>query len=80
MVLNEKILKVLTIYGREGHLGHVTWTILKYKLSFLFMRHHVKFGFDLAKYFRKGKSLKVWTSDGRRRKEAYSISSTLIMK
>ena len=23
----EEILKVFTIYGRGGHLGHVTWTI-----------------------------------------------------
>ena len=23
----EKILKVFTIYGQGGHLGHVTWTI-----------------------------------------------------
>ena len=26
-VLEKKILKVFTIFGRGGHLGHVTWTI-----------------------------------------------------
>ena len=26
-VPEEKILKVFTIYGHGGHLGHVTWTI-----------------------------------------------------
>ena len=27
LVLEKKILKVFTIYGRGRHLGHVTWTI-----------------------------------------------------
>ena len=26
-VLEEKIFEVFSIYGRGGHLGHVTWTI-----------------------------------------------------
>ena len=27
LVPEKKILKVFTIYGHGGHLGHVTWTI-----------------------------------------------------
>ena len=26
----EEVLKVFTIYGRGGHIGHVTWTIKTY--------------------------------------------------
>ena len=42
----EDLLKVFTIYGRGGHLGHVTWTIYT-NLSFPFPRRlHIRFGFD----------------------------------
>ena len=42
----EDFLKVFTIYGRGGHLGHVTWTIYT-NLGFPFPRRlHIKFGFD----------------------------------
>ena len=35
--------KVFTIYGRGGHLGHVTWTIyLNFRFPFL-RRFHMKF-------------------------------------
>ena len=27
LLVLEKIVEVFTIYGRGGHLGHVTWTI-----------------------------------------------------
>ena len=43
----EKILfKVFTIYGRGGHLGHVTWTIYINFSSPYPRRLHIKFGFD----------------------------------
>ena len=29
----EEVLKVFTIYGRGGHIGHVTWTVLTYFVS-----------------------------------------------
>ena len=42
----EDFLKVFTIYGRGGHLGHVTWTIYT-NLSSPFPRKlHIRFGFD----------------------------------
>ena len=42
----EDFLRVFTIYGRGGHLGHVTWTIY-IKLSFLLPKETPhKFGFD----------------------------------
>ena len=42
-----RFLKVFTIYGHGGHLGHVTWTIYIHFCSRPFpMRLHVKFGFN----------------------------------
>ena len=41
----EDFLKVFTIYGHGGHLGHVTWTIYT-NFCFPFPRRlHIKFGF-----------------------------------
>ena len=42
----EDFLKVFTIYGRGGHLGHVTWTIYTSLSSSFPRRLHIKFGFD----------------------------------
>ena len=42
----EDFLKVFTIYGRDGHLGHVTWTIYINLGSPFQRRLHMKFGFD----------------------------------
>ena len=39
-------LKVFTIYGRGGHLGHVTCTIYKNLGSPFPMKLHINFGFD----------------------------------
>ena len=51
LVLEKKILKVFTIYGRGGHLGHVTWNIyINFGSPFL-RRLHIKFGFDLPSGF-----------------------------
>ena len=41
-----RFLKVFTIYGRGGHLGHVTWTIYINFCSPFPRRLHIKFGFD----------------------------------
>ena len=38
--------KVFTIYGRGGHLGHVTWTIYTDFRSPFQRRLHIKFGFE----------------------------------
>ena len=42
----EDFLKVFTIYGPGGHLGHVTWTIYTNFGSPFPRRLHIKFGFD----------------------------------
>ena len=42
----EDFFKVFTIYGRGGHLGHVTWTIYTNFRSPFPRRLHIKFGFD----------------------------------
>ena len=42
----EEDLKVFTIYGRGGHLGHVTWTIYINFGSPYPRRLRIKFGFD----------------------------------
>ena len=45
-VLEKKILKVFTIYGHGGQLGHVTLTIYTNFGSPFPRRLHIKFGFD----------------------------------
>ena len=45
-------LMVFTIYGRGGHLGHVTWTIHTKFGSPFPRRLHIKFGFDWPNDFR----------------------------
>ena len=42
----EDFLKVFTIYGHGGHLGHVTCTIYIYFLSHFSKRIHMKFDID----------------------------------
>ena len=42
----EDFLWVFNIYGRGGHLGHVTWTIYTNFRSPFPRRLHLKFGFD----------------------------------
>ena len=46
----EDFLRVLTIYGRGGHLGHVTQMLQKYRSPYP-RRLHIKFGFDLPSGF-----------------------------
>ena len=45
-VPEENFLKVFTIYGRGGHIGHVTWTICTNFGSPFRRRLNIKFGFD----------------------------------
>ena len=61
-VLEKKIFKVFTIYGRGGHLGHVTWTIYTNFRSPFPRRLHIKFGVDWPSGF-GGED-----DDGRRRR------------
>ena len=42
----EDFLRVFTIYGRSGHLGHVTQMPRTKFRSPYTRRHHIKFGFD----------------------------------
>ena len=51
--LRRRFLKVLTIYGRGGHLSHVTWTIYTSFGSPFPRRLHIKFGFDWKSGFRE---------------------------
>ena len=47
LVLNKKLfLKIFTIYGHGGHLGHVTSTIYINFVSYFPRRIHMKFGID----------------------------------
>ena len=48
----EAFLKVFTIYGHGGHLGHVTWTIYTNFSSPFPRRLHIKFDFDWESGFR----------------------------
>ena len=48
----EEDFKGFTIYGHDGHLGHVTWTIYINFHSPFPMRLHIKFGFDWQSGFR----------------------------
>ena len=58
-VPEERFLKVFTIYGCGGHLGHVTWTIYtKFGSSFP-RRLNIKFGFDWPSGFR-GEDVRKW--------------------
>ena len=45
-------LKIFTIYGHGGHLGHVTWTIYINFCSPFPRRLHIQFGFDWPSGFR----------------------------
>ena len=48
----EEFLNVFAIYGRGGHLGHVTWTIYTNLGSLFPKRLHIKFGFHWPSGFR----------------------------
>ena len=49
----EDFFKVFTIYGRGGHLGHVTWTIYTNFRSPFPRRLHIKLSFDWPSGFRE---------------------------
>ena len=52
-VPEKNIFMVFAIYGHDGHLGHVTWTIyINFRSPFLRMIH-MKFGFDWPSGFRE---------------------------
>ena len=49
----KEVLKVFTIYGHDGHVGHVTWTIYINIRSPFPRRLYIKFGFDWPKVSEK---------------------------
>ena len=60
LVLEKKIfLRVFTIYGCGGHLGHVTQTPQTNVHSPIPLRLHMKFGFDRPSGSEQGQSLKM---------------------
>ena len=60
----EKIFEVFSIYGRGGHLSHVTMTIY-IKENFPFPRKlHIKFGFDWPSGFRAVLEKTSFENDG----------------
>ena len=56
--------RVFTIYGRGGHLGHVTQMPRTYIRSPYPRRLHIKFGFDWPSGFSEGDVKALWTTDG----------------
>ena len=65
-VLEKKILKGFTIYGRGGYLGHVTQKPRTNFRSPYPRRLHIKFGFDRASGFGEEDFEIVNDDDGRR--------------
>ena len=51
LVPEENFFKVFTIYGRGGHLGHLTWAIYTNFGSPIQRRLHIKCGFDWSSDF-----------------------------
>ena len=66
----EDFLRVFTIYGRGGHLGHVTWAIYINFLSLYPRRLHIKFGFDWPSGFRGEDILNCGRTTGDRQTDA----------
>ena len=61
----EDFLRVFTIYGHGGHLGHVTqMPRTKYRSPYP-RRLHIKFGLSDQRFWRR-RRLKLFTTDGRR--------------
>ena len=62
----ERFWRIFTIYGRGGHLGHVTKLLpTNFRVPYP-MRFHIKFGFDWPSGFREDIEI-VNDDDGRRR-------------
>ena len=78
-VLEEKIFEgVFTIFGRGGHLGHVTQIPRTNFRSPYQRRFHIKFGFDWPSGFGEEDFRALWkTDDGRTPVHEYPISSSI---
>ena len=87
----EDFLRVFTIYGRGGHLGHVTKTIWTNFRSPILRSLHMKYKFNWPSSFRGEDVWKCWrtTDDGRRtdgrtdagrRSHCYTISSPMSLR
>ena len=87
----EDFLRVFTIYGRGGHLGHVTKNVRTNFRSPILRSLHMKYEFNWPCSFRGEDVWKCWrTTDGRRtdgrrtddgrRSHWYTISSPMILR
>ena len=80
----EDFLRVFTIYGHGGHLGHVTRTIWTNFRSRVLRSLHMKFEFNWPSGFREEDVWKCWRTDGRRmdgrRSDWYTISSPMSLR
>ena len=83
----EDFLRVFTIYGRGGHLGHVTKTIWTNFPSPILRSLHMKYEFNWPSSFRGEDVWKCWqTTDDRRRTDDgrrshwYTISSPMSLR
>ena len=81
----EDFLRVFTIYGHGGHLGHVTKTIWTNFRSPILRSLHMKYEFNWPSSFRGEDVWKCWrTTDGRtddgRRSHWYTISSPMSLR
>ena len=74
----EDFRRVFTIYGRGGHLGHVTQMPRTIFRSSYPKRHHIKFGFDLPSGFRD--VLVLRSNDGRTPEHGYFIGSPISLR
>ena len=82
----EDFLRVFTIYGRGGHLGHVTNTIWTNFRSPILRSLHMKYEFNWPSSFRGEDVWKCWRTTDRRRTDDgrrshwYTISSPMSLR
>ena len=77
----EDFLKVFTIYGHDGFLGRVTWTVWTNFCSPIPRRLHMKFSFNWPGVFREEDIWKCWnTCNRRRQRPTCTISSPMSLK
>ena len=75
----EDFWRVFIIYGRDGHLGHVTQMPLIYFCSPYPWRLYTKFGFDWPSGFRE-RMFEIVNDNGQTPDHGYTISSPLSLQ